>query len=175
MQHPTTKQELLAIIDTEYRTLLDQVQRFSPTEQQAPGVNGEWAIKDLLTHLMAWEELFLGWYHTGARGEIPVTPAPGHTWGSKSLGELNQRLFLQHKDLSPAEATQAFAASHAQVVALIGSLSEEELFTPGRYGWLGKATLEASIRANTYNHYRWATKLIRQSEKAQAKHTASEK
>ena len=50
MQRPTTKPELLAIIDTEYRTLLDQVQRFSPAEQQAPSVNGEWAIKDVLTH-----------------------------------------------------------------------------------------------------------------------------
>ena len=123
---------------------------------------------------MAWEQLFLGWYQAGTRGETPITPAPGHTWGWKSLGELNQRLFLQHKELSPTEATQAFAASHTQVVALIGSLSEAELFTPGHYGWLGKATLEASIRANTYNHYRWATKLIRQWEKAQTKQAASE-
>lgn len=175
MQRPTTKHELLTIIDAEYRTLLDQVQRFSPAEQQAPGVNGEWAIKDLLTHLMAWEQLFLGWYHAGTRGETPIIPAPGHTWGWKSLGELNQRLFLQHQKLSPDAATQAFAASHTQVVALIESLGEEELFTPGRYDWLGKAPLEALIRANTYNHYRWAAKLIRQWEKGQTKRAASEK
>lgn len=173
MQSPTTKSELLATIQTDYQALLDQVHRFSPDEQQTPGVNGEWAIKDLLTHLVAWEQLFLGWYQSGARGETPVIPAPGHTWGWKSLDELNQRLFLQYKELSPAAAIQALAASHVQVVALIESLSEEELFTPGRYGWLGKATLEAFIRANTYNHYRWATKLIRQWEKATTKRKTS--
>lgn len=173
MQSPTTKNELLATIHADYQALLDQVQRYSPAEQQTPGVNGEWAIKDVLTHLSAWEELFLGWYQSGIRGETPVTPAPGHTWGWKSLGELNQRIYLQHKDESPAKAAQAFAASHEQVVALIQTLSEEELFTPGRYGWLGKATLAASLRANTYNHYRWATKLIRQWENAITKHKTS--
>jgi hypothetical protein len=127
----------------------------------------------VLTHLTAWEQLFLGWYQAGACGETPVTPAPGHTWGWKSLGELNQRIFWQHKDESPAEAAQALVASHEQVVTLIQSLNEEDLFTPGRYRWLGKATLEASIRANTYNHYRWATKLIRQWEKAKTKHKAN--
>jgi hypothetical protein len=86
---------------------------------------------------------------------------------------LNERIFLQHKEQSPVEAAQAFAASHEQVVALIQTLSEEELFIPGRYGWLGKATLAASIRANTYNHYRWATKLIRQWETAITKHKTS--
>lgn len=173
MQSPTTKNELLATSQTDYRVLLSQVQRFSPAEQQTPGVNGEWAIKQMLTHLTAWEQLFLGWYQSGARGETPTTPAPGHTWGWNSLGELNQRIFLQHKAESLAEAAQAFAAAHAQVVALIQTLSEEDLFTPGRDGWLGKATLEASIRANTYSHYRWATKLIRQWEKETMKRNAS--
>lgn len=173
MQSPTTKTELLATIQTDYQALLDLVQRFSPVEQQTPGVNSEWAIKDVLTHLTAWEQLFLGWYQAGARGETPVTPAPGHTWGWKSLGALNQRIYSEHKNESPTEAAQAFTTSHEQVVALIQTLSEEELFTPGRYGWLGKATVEASIRANTYNHYRWATKLIRQWEKEKTKHRAS--
>ena len=169
MPEPTTKSELLATIQADYGALLDLVHRFSPTEQATPGINGDWAIKDLLTHLTAWEALFLGWYAAGERGETPAMPAPDHTWGWKSLGELNQRLFLQHKDTPPATAAANFATSHAQVVALIETLSDTELFTPGHYGWLGKAPLAASIRANTYNHYRWATKLIRQWERGKTK------
>lgn len=161
-QRPATKDELLITIAAEYQALVAAVNRFSLAEQAIPGVNGEWAIQDLLTHLRAWEQLFLGWYRAGARGETPITPAPGYTWGWKSLGLLNQRIFEEYHHLSPSEAASALAASHAEVVALIETLSEEELFTPARYRWLGKATLEASIRANTYNHYRWATKLIQQ-------------
>ena len=161
MARPMTKAELLATIDADYAALLTQVNRFSPAQQGLPGVNGEWAVKDLLAHLMAWAQLFLGWYQAGSRGETPITPAPGYTWGWKSLGALNEQIFVQHRDQSPAAALQAFAAAHHQVVALIESLDEAELFTPGRYGWLGKATLAASIRANTYNHYQWATKLLR--------------
>lgn len=163
-KYPTSKAELLATIKADYDSLLDQVKRFSLAEQQTPSVNGEWAIKDVLTHLTAWEQMFLGWYRTGLAGETPITPAPGYTFGWKSLGALNQRIFEEGRHLSPSEATNAFAASHAEVVGLIETLSEEELFTPARYGWLGKATLEASIRANTYNHYRWASKLIQQWE-----------
>jgi hypothetical protein len=169
MEEPTTKAELLAIIHLEAQTLLAQVDQLTPAEQETPGVNAEWAVKDLLTHLTAWEQLFLGWYQAGVSGERPVTPAPGFTWGPKSLGQLNQSIFVAHHHLSAAEATQTFARSHEQVVALIQTLSEEELFTPARYGWLGKATVAASIRANTYNHYRWATKLIRQWQKRKDK------
>ena len=162
MKYPANKSELLATMDREYQTLLTQVNRYSPEEQTRPGVNGDWAIKDLLAHLVAWLELFLGWYQAGVRGEKPVTPAPGFTWGWKSLAALNQQFFLQYQSLSSAEALRLFANSHSQVVGLIKGLGEEELFTPSRYSWLGKATLEASIRANTYNHYSWATKLIQQ-------------
>ncbi len=160
MKYPTSKGELLQTVQVEYLLLLSLVDGFSEEEQGMPGANGEWAIKDILTHLAAWEQLFLGWYQAGLRGEKPVTPAPGFTWGWKSLAALNQQIFERDRQVSPAAARQIFADSHAQVVSLLETLSEEELFTPGRYSWLGKATLEASIRANTYNHYRWASKLI---------------
>lgn len=166
MKYPTNKVELLATIENDYRDLLAQVDCFSEEEQRKPGTNGEWAVKDVLAHLSAWEQMFLGWYQTGVRGEQVVTPAPGFTWGWKSLGTLNQQIFERYQHLSPTEAQQLFADSHAQVVGLIETLSEAELFTVGRYSWLSKATLEASIRANTYNHYRWASKLIQQWEKS---------
>lgn len=65
MKYPTNKSELLATIDQEYQALLMQVNRYSPEEQMKPGVNSDWAIKDLVTHLVAWLELFRGWCQAG--------------------------------------------------------------------------------------------------------------
>jgi nicotinamidase-related amidase len=42
-----------------------------------------------------------------------------------------------------------------------GSLSEEELFTPGRHKWTGASNLASYVDANTGAHYRWAQTGIR--------------
>ena len=45
-----------------------------------PGITrGGWSIKDVLAHLIEWQQMNLKWCATGARGEKPAMPAPGCT------------------------------------------------------------------------------------------------
>jgi len=55
-----------------------------------PGVVGEWSVKEVLAHLVEWEQMVVGWYRVGHGGEVPELPAPGYKWNQTP--PLNQML-----------------------------------------------------------------------------------
>ena len=57
---------------------------------------GDWSVKDILAHLVDWEQRFIAWYKAGQKGETPETPAPGFTW--RELPKLNQEGYERHKN-----------------------------------------------------------------------------
>lgn len=150
---------LLKRIDSERRRLEKTLARLEPSQKTQPGVIGLWSVKDILAHLAAWEQLFLGWYQAGLRGETPQVPAPGFTW--HEMDELNEQIYQQHRLRSLAEVQEWFASSYLQVCQVIQEIPESDLFEPGRYPWQGKSSLLQYVLANTANHYRWANSKVR--------------
>jgi hypothetical protein len=159
MAKQTTKAGLLHDILVERRQLEKNLAGIHPSARTIPGVCGEWSVKDILSHLAAWEQLFLGWYQAGVRGEIPVMPAPGYNW--HTMHELNAYIYTNNCRRSLDDVEAEFSASYQQILALVQALPEEDIFTPGRYAWLGQHRLVDFMTPNTSNHYAWAKRLIR--------------
>jgi hypothetical protein len=118
-----------------------------------------WSVKDILAHLVDWEQRLILWYQAGLRGENPETPAPGMTW--RDLPKLNQQGYERHKDQPLDQVLEEFENSYRQVLSLVESMSEEEIFTEDVYAWTGNSPLLTWIAANTYKHYNWAKRQIR--------------
>src|SRR5512142_1487199 len=125
MTKHTTKASLMEDIRVQRRRLEKNLAGISPEELCQP-IIGDWSAKDIMAHLIDWEQRFMGWYEAGQRGETPETPAPGLTW--RQLDVLNQRIYEKHKDKSLAEIQARFAASYEMIVDLLESMPEEELF-----------------------------------------------
>lgn len=154
-----TKAVLLATIRDERGRLERKLAGLTPDEMVRPGCMGDWSVKDILAHLVDWEQRLVGWYEAGRRGETPAIPAPGRTW--QDLAALNQAGLERHRGRPLDDVLADFAASHGQVLALIRAMSDAEIFTAGRYAWTGKSSLQHWIEANTADHYRWAWTQIR--------------
>jgi hypothetical protein len=167
MARPTTKKKLLEDISKERDALEDYLRSLSPEHMLQPGIVGRWSVKDVLAHLVAWEQMFLGWYQTGQQGKIPLLPAQGFTWGQ--LPALNQQIYQRHRDQPLAKVRQQFKASYQKLFRLLQGLSEEELFSPGHYAWAGTHPLATYILPNTSSHYRWAQAAMRKGFKARPK------
>jgi len=162
MARYTTKRDVLEAIQFERNLLESKFRRLTPKEMVWPGSMGEWSVKDILAHLVDWEQRFIGWYEAGRRGEVPQTPAPGMTW--RDLPRLNQQGFERHRDRPLPEILAEFQSSHRQIVRLVEEMPEEEILTPGYYAWTRKASLAGWIAANTCEHYRWARRMIRSNK-----------
>lgn len=163
------KRALLEEIQRERSALDDAIALLTPRQMTRPGVTrGGWSVKDILAHLVAWQELNLGWYAAGVRGETPVMPAPGYTL--RELPRLNAMLYRKHHRRSLLAVTRDYQVYHKRVVDLIASLPDADLVTLGRYSWTGPSwTLSDYLRASTAAHYLWARTRIRRWWRAQSK------
>jgi uncharacterized protein (TIGR03083 family) len=164
MPRPATRAALLQAIDAEFARLMAQVDQVPPADRQRPGACDHWSVKDLLIHLDAWHDLFLGWEQVGSRGGSPQMPAAGYTWAETPA--LNEAIHQRTKD-DPWEAVQArLRASTARVRALVAAHTDEDLFTKKRYAWTGSTSLGSYAVSCTSSHYAWATQLIRKFARA---------
>jgi hypothetical protein len=154
-----TKKELLESIRKNRELLEKKFSQLGPKQMVWPGSMDDWSVKDILAHLVDWEQRFIEWYKAGQKGEIPVTPAPGFTW--RELPKLNQEGFEQHKDETLAGVLERSEKSYLQVLELVEGMKEEEIFEARYYEWTGDSSLLPWIAANTSSHYNWARRNIR--------------
>jgi hypothetical protein len=115
-----------------------------------PGVVGTWSVNAVMAHLVDWEQRFAGWYQGGRRRETPNTPAPGVSGYRARLALLDGQTDERYKSYCLGGV---FDASNRQIVDLVDSMSEEELFTAGFYAWSEQEMLAGWAAANTSNHY----------------------
>jgi len=155
------KAKLLKAID-EQRAALDATIGHLTKRQltQAGVTKGGWSIKDILAHLLEWQQMNLDWYAAGIRGEKIHMPLPGYSW--RDIPRLNEMIFRKHHRRSIQSVVADFEEHHRKIVNLVSSLSDADLTTLGRYSWMGPSwTLSDYLRANTAAHYLWARQRIR--------------
>ena len=112
--------------------LLDQADPDALATRVVWGVDR--TVKDALMHVHEWHRMNLRWYRDGLTG-TPEMPAKGYTW--LECPKLNQAIFEQHRSLPLAEAKRRLRKSHAETLALLETLSEAALLTPGQPGFTG--------------------------------------
>lgn len=153
------KGELLESIRSSRKALEKKFAKLTPSQMIWPGSMDDWSVKDILAHIVDWEQRFIGWYKAGVKGGTPETPAPGMNW--RELPKLNQEGYQLHKDETLERVLDQFSKSYQECLTLIMDMTEEEIFEPGVYDWTKGSSLLTWIAANTSSHYDWARRNIR--------------
>jgi hypothetical protein len=162
------QKELLEEIQLE-RKMLDETLAAIPARlmTRAGVTRGGWSVKDVLAHLVEWQQMNLNWYAAGLHGEKPAMPAPGFTL--RELPRLNERIYRKHHRRSLRAVLDDYQSYHERIVALVKTLSDADLITLGRFSWTGPSwTLSDYLRASTAAHYLWAHTRIRRWWRKQA-------
>jgi hypothetical protein len=141
--------------------LLPEVTR-SPTFQ-ADVDNQSRSPRDILAHLHAWQRLFLGWYGEGMTGGSPAMPASGFSW--RQTPQLNAEIWAEFRDSSYPEVRSLLDLTHHEVRAVVAAHGDVDLFTKGRYRWVGGTTLGSLLVSVTSSHYEWGLKTARDIRK----------
>ena len=95
---------------------------------------------------------------TDSKKAISILP-PDYSW--KTYGAMNVMFWNNHQKTSLEEAKKLLAKSHAEVIKLIESYSNNELFMPKHFAWTGNAALGDYCVSTTSSHYDWAIKKIK--------------
>ena len=183
MPRPKTKEDLLIAAKENYEKLMELIDGMSEKEMNTPfdfsnepsKKEAHWGrdknVRDVLIHLYEWHQLMLKFPKNNegvTDSKIAVAFLPSeYSW--KTYGAMNVMFWNRHQNTSFEDAKKMFAESHAAVMKLIESYSNEELFMPKHFAWTGNAELGAYCVSTTSSHYDWAMKKI----KAHKKHCKS--
>jgi hypothetical protein len=159
MPRPTNKAQLLSAVQQEHEALAKYLETLTPDQLTHVSKITSCSIKDVLAHLLAWEQMCLGWYKAGRRGIVPPLPAEGYNWAQ--ISALNRAIFERYHDRPLAEVLRQYRTSYRQMLKTLQGIDEEDLFTPSRFEWTNKNAAAAYFIGATSSHYVWARKEAR--------------
>ena len=171
MPRPKSKNELITAAETGWSKMWKMIDAL-PEEKRLSEFNftddpkrkeAHWQrdknLRDVLTHLYEWHQLLLNWTAANLNGEAkPFLPQP-YTWNT--YGSMNQEFWKKHQSTSYENAKTLLCESHGKVIALVESLSDEELFQKKHFSWTGTTNLGSYCISNLSSHYDWAMKKIK--------------
>lgn len=161
MNEPTSKAELLATINTEHDRLVATLRGLTDDQMVQPGVERDWSVKDVLSHITWWEQWMIQKLGTAARGETGLSlRRPDEDWEA-ALERVNGEIFAANRNSPLAEVREVFDRSFQAAVEVVTALSEHDIFDPqGLGGRLDEAPLHM-IASDTYEHYAEHSAMIR--------------
>ncbi|GMC08493.1 hypothetical protein K5E_06320 [Enterococcus thailandicus] len=178
MARPKTKTDLMFLAEEKFVALMELVNTLTDEEQKAPFTFDEafltkkkekhWRrdknIRDVFIHLYEWHQLLLTWVKENQAGqEISFLPSP-YNW--RTYGEMNEAFVEKHQTTSLEQAKKLLEQSHHEVMTVINSFTNEELFEKNQLSWTGHSTLGSYCVSSTSSHYEWVIKKIKQQIKS---------
>ena len=170
MPRPTTKPELIAAANGQFEKMQKMIGSMSREERTALFLfeDRDKNVRDILIHLYEWHQLLLNWVNSNRSGvPIPFLPEP-YNW--KTYSKMNVGFWEKHRNTPYDDATAMLGGSHAAVMELIESFTNEELFEKKHFPWTGTTSVGAYCVSATSSHYDWAMKKMKQHLKTYDAH-----
>jgi len=146
---PKNKQELTQAVQTAFEKLLADYSGIPGEYSREIGVEGnvkdtQISVCDTIAYLIGWGKLVLKWHELRSRKLEIDFPETGYKWNE--LGRLASSFHLQYQDWSYEELLLEFQATTKQILQLIDSLNNDDLYAQT---WYGTYTLVRMIQLNT--------------------------
>ena len=111
-----------------------------------PGQFGAWSVKDMLAHITFWEQRLIA-YINGAKESL-IQPGEEE---QVAIDRINAEVLAANRDRPLAEVRADFERSYQQTLALVDSLSAEDLADEEMYGL---------VVGDTFEHYREHSEML---------------
>jgi len=138
------KTRLIQLLDLSRSFEQQLIADLNPVERNAGGTWEDWSIKDELAHVIAWQLNSLA----RIAAVLHAEPVPDFS----DYETINRAIYQTNRDRTLAEIAAEGDRGHADSVALIQSLSEEDLTQPSPVSGQESRSLVAQIMSNGFEH-----------------------
>ena len=143
-----TKQEMLKRIQKEREAFEAVLEGLTPEQMTAPGVMGEWSVKDILGHMAMWESRLVTILYSNERGVSPKM-----LQGQAEVDRVNAESYAEQRERALDRVLADFHAVHAQLLKRLDKLTDRDLSDPKRFKWMEGEPLEKLVAGDTFEHY----------------------
>ena len=150
-----------------FNSLLDAITGLTEASCTSVPVCGDWTVRDLLAHILAWDEYILELVKRWPNISLPARHSPAlespegsiddalDLWIGGDPDKINARLHDARAGLSMIEVLDNLATCHRRIVSRCQRLSEEKLRKEVEYDWGERGNLVnllVSMSAHTADH-----------------------
>jgi hypothetical protein len=161
------KASVLARVESARASFDRQLVEVGETRMEQPGVMGDWSVKDLLAHVMAYDRWTAAQLNAarGGRGASPLeafgVPEPPPGADSADLDTRNAALRDHYRDAPLADIIAGAEHAFGLLMAAIQELDQSQLDDPAFLGWGDDLTTTDCIAIQTWDHYEDHEPLLR--------------
>jgi hypothetical protein len=152
----STGLELLANLRTIFRRWEDRLAVIGEEEATARRLEGEWAIRDVVLHLRAWQQVSVARLQAALLDAEPYWPAwlegTDPFFAEEHRDEFNARIRESCRDQPWRSVHRDWREGFLQLMELAGAIPEDTLTDAERYSWLKGYTLSDVLRGSWEHH-----------------------
>jgi len=148
--------KILVMVRQELDRWEELLASFSQQEVVAPRSPSIWSIKDVVAHLMAWQQVSIARLEAGRRGDQPVLPAwlSGEDPDSEEyLEQFNRAIYEGHRQEPWEQVHQEWRDGFLSLLELAAEIPEADLLDANKFPWLAGYPLLAVLEG-TLGHHR---------------------
>lgn len=150
---PLTKADLDRLAVASWEKLKAEVERFSDTELEQPGVVPDWSLKDLLGHIGYWEEFMAGNLRAIAAGREDDVVSPAD---EAAVNQWNEREWRLRRDRPLAAIKEEWFAGYESARQALAAVPEARLHEK-----IGERTPAERFAGDTFGHFEEHLRQIR--------------
>jgi hypothetical protein len=121
---------------------------YSEADWTAANLAGGWSAQDVMAHIGWWERRIADTFQALTTG---ATPPEGIT--ADALDAINAQTFAEYHGRPLAEVRRFEQAAYQDLLRIVDTASEEELFDPRHFAHLQGGAFMDLIVWNTYDHF----------------------
>ncbi len=142
------KAKLLEKLDKSWADFNDSFSGLTEAQMMEPGVTGDWSVKDILAHVICWEEEALKYLPLVLLGERP----PRYSLLYGGIDAFNTIMTEKFRSLPLADVINQLDQTHQRLVEYVRTISDEYFISETRF--------RHRLRLDTYSHYPIHTRAI---------------
>jgi len=140
------RDQILAALKNSRAQMETALDGLSETQLVEPGVMGEWSVKDILSHLTAWEAEVVTRLAKLKLGKKIQSIVPADS----DIDSLNAKWYKENKSRDLDRVLADFRGVREQMIRQVESLTDKQLAQP--LPWAETNTIENMIAWNSYEH-----------------------
>ncbi|WP_367565966.1 ClbS/DfsB family four-helix bundle protein [Lacrimispora sp.] len=133
MQEYKNKQELIDEISKRAKLFIDEFSSVTETDKDKLVDDVDRTPAQMIAYQLGWLNLILDWEKQEQQGTEVVTPHVDYKWNN--LGGLYNGFYKQYENYSLQELRSIFEKKVQQIISLIESYTDTELFQSGGRKW----------------------------------------
>ena len=149
------KVHMLSALREQFDSWEELLASLSPEQVVAPQFDLDWSIKDVVSHLWAWQQISIARFEAALLNCEPAYPSwlgqAQANW-EEDADQTNERIHRISREMSWTEVHQLWREGFLRLLDAGQSIAETDLLDWDKYPWLNGHSL-AGVLLGTYGHH----------------------